>query len=133
MNYLADVYIVNAEALANELHAGTLSEFRAIKHFVVAAIVGGFVFYYPIGIEYAGSQIGIFGNLLESLLFFMIFGVISYFGIWLCFQANSKGDGKDFFLRMSVLTLPVMIRVWIVAILAGVPVLIFSTYILSYN
>lgn len=58
---------------------------------------------------------------LQYILSFAIFGVISYYGILMCYQANSKGDGKYFFMRFSALGLPIMIRVSLFALVAVIP------------
>lgn len=132
MNFFKDVYLWNARALANELHGGTLSEYRALKHFLVSVIIGGSYFYFPVGIEFVEPGIGFSYFLFESVLFFIVTGVISYFGIWLCFQGNSKGDGKEFFLRMATLALPVLNKVLILGVFVGVPLLNFTVLILSW-
>lgn len=103
---LNDIYFLNSQKLVKELKEGTFSEVRALKHLIVTAILGRFSFEFPIHIDFSESEINLWGS-LTSVLFFFVAGFITYYGLWLTYQANSKGDGKDFFLRLTALVLPI--------------------------
>lgn len=103
---LNDIYFLNSQKLVEELKAGTFTEVRALKHLIVTAILGRFAFEFPILIEFSESEISLWSNLIGMLLF-VVAGVITYYGLWLTYQANTKGDGKDFFLRLTALILPI--------------------------
>lgn len=102
---LKDIYFYNAKALAVELRNGTVSEHKAVKHMIAAIILGGIGFEIPISIDPGESSPGIF-HAISFVMFFVISGVISFYGVWLTYQVNNKGDGDDYFLRFSALTLP---------------------------
>ncbi len=110
---LKDIYFYNALALANELKNGTFSEYRAIKHLIVSFIIGGIGFTIPISVEFQDENMG-FVETLTYLTSFIITGIISYYGVWLTYQVNSKGDSKDYFLRFVSLSLPVGIQLMVV-------------------
>lgn len=129
MNALKDIYFYNAMGLANELRQGSVSEYRAVKHLAAAVILGGISFEIPITVGFEKSNIGLFG-LVVSILLYIVAGVISYYGVWLTYQVNNKGDGKDFFLRFSTLTLPVGIQLVVLFFWVGV-ILIFLAYALA--
>ena len=106
---LKDIYFYNALALANELKNNTFSEHRAIKQMIAAIILGGIGFSVPITINFQESNIDLVAKFI--LIFeFIITGIISYYGVWLTYQVNCKGDAKDYFLRFTVLTLPIGIQ-----------------------
>ncbi|HEB59912.1 MAG TPA: hypothetical protein ENJ01_11865 [Gammaproteobacteria bacterium] len=119
---ISDIYFFNACGLANELRDGTVSEARAVKHLIAAIIIGGLTFGVPVTVECKGAETG-FGETAGFLVLTIITAFISYYGIWMTYQANRKGDGKDYFLRFSVLTLPVGLQ--LVVLFALVSLLLF--------
>ncbi len=110
---LKDIYFYNALALANELKNGTFTEYRAIKQMIVSIIIGGVGFSVPITVEFQESNIGLV-KILSLIFSFIITGIISYYGVWLTYQVNNKGDSKDYFLRFVALSLPVGIQLLVV-------------------
>lgn len=118
MNWLSDVYLLNAEALANELRSGAVSEGRAVKHVIVAIVLGGLGFDVPISVDWKGDVASGFrmGLALSTTL---VGALVTYYGMWLTYQVNQKGDGKDFFLRFAVLSLPVGIYLALVFLIVG--------------
>ena len=110
---LKDIYFYNALALANELKNDTFSEYRAIKHMIVSIILGGIGFSVPISVEFQESSIE-FIETLSFILSYIITGIISYYGVWLTYQVNNKGDSKDYFLRFVSLSLPIGIQLMVI-------------------
>lgn len=109
MKALSDIYFYNALGLANDLKDRTVSETRALKHLIASLVVGGIGFDVPIEVNFQQSASG-WGGFIAYIALFIISGVISYYGTWLTYQVNSKGDGEDFFLRFASLTLPIGIQ-----------------------
>lgn len=123
MNALRDIYFYNAFKLASEIRSGTLTEYRAVKHLVASMIIGGIGFELPISVEFGEFNMSYFEN-IGGFIMFIVVGVITYYGVWLNYQVNSKGDGKDFFLRFSALSLPVTIQLLVLFI--GIGFLFFT-------
>lgn len=110
---LKDIYFYNALALANELKNGTFTEYRAIKQMIASLVLGGIGFSVPISVEFQDDNLG-FVEMLTYIISFIITGIISYYGVWLTYQVNNKGDSKDYFLRFVSLSLPIGIQLFIV-------------------
>ena len=127
---LRDIYFYNARALATELRDGSISEHRAVKHMIAAIIIGGIGFEIPITVTPEETNTGIF-QFISFILMFVITGVISYYGVWLTQQVNNKGDGKDYFLRFAVLTLPVGVQLLILFLWVGLAIAVLSFALLS--
>jgi len=127
---LQDIYFYNARALAAELSNGSVTEYRAVKHMIAAIILGGVGFEIPISVspEETNTSILQFGL---YIVLFIITAVISYYGVWLTYQVNKKGDGKDYFLRFSALTLPVGIQLLVLFLWVGFALAILSFALLS--
>jgi len=119
MKALADIYFYNAIGLAMDLRNGSVSEVRALKHLIASIILGGVGFDVPISVEFRESLTGI-GQVSGFVLMFITTGIISYYGVWLAYQANAKGDGEDFFLRFAALTLPIGIQLAVLFLGIGI-------------
>jgi len=111
MHALKDIYFLNAKGLAEELRDETVSEARVVKHLIVTIILVGIGFQVPVSTEFQ-YHFGIVGTVVD-VLYFIVAGIVSYYGVWLTYQANSKGDGVEYFLRFTALTLPVGIQVFL--------------------
>ena len=125
MKFLKDIYFYDAKKLALELKEGTVSEYRGVKHFVAFAIIAGISLDIPLSATFEQSSSNLMW-LFGFFVFYILGGVISYYGIWLCYQINNKGDGKDFFLRFSILSLPIGIQLTILFFGIGLIVLLFA-------
>ncbi len=115
---LKDIYFFNSQALVEELREGTFTEIRALKHLIVTAIIGRFAFEFPVEIGFSESEISIWQN-VAGISLFIISGFITYYGLWLVYQANQKGDGKDFFLRLTSLILPIGFKLAVYFLIFG--------------
>ncbi|UTW05166.1 hypothetical protein KDX31_09300 [Amphritea atlantica] len=127
---LKDIYFFNSRGLSEELKSGTFSEVRALKHLIVTAVIGRFSFEFPVEIAFSESEISMWKS-LASLLILIVSGVITYYGLWLAYQANEKGDGKDFFLRLASLSLPIGLKLFMYFLVAGVALGFTSTLLIS--
>ena len=121
------MYFLDAKSLALELRHGTFSEYRAVKQAIAILIVSGGA---SSGILQAGYSeapaLGV-GVLSLNVLAFIVSGLIAYFGMWLTYQVNRRGDGRDFFLRFAALSLPISVTLIIQYILLCVLLLLAST------
>ena len=127
MSWLKDVYFLNAHELAQKLRDGKVSEFQALKHLIIATILVGANFSLPVSFDINPDPSEAY-IMLEWWFFFVLAGVISYYGILLCYQANAKGDGNDFFVRYSALGLPVMIRLLFYSLVMALPFLFAAIF-----
>jgi putative flippase GtrA len=109
VNAIKDVYFLRADLLAEQLAAGKVSQVQALKHLVFSCILGMTGYSVPIHINFESEEVrGM--SLIGHILGFIVSAAIVYYGVWFTFQANQKGDGQDYFLRFSALTLPVSVR-----------------------
>ena len=130
MKSIADIYFYNAMGLAAELKDGTVSEFRALKHLIASIILGGIGFDVPVSVNLKEAASG-FWHSIGYLAVFIITGIISYYGVLLTYQVNSKGDGKDYFLRFSALALPVGIQLVILFLGIGLLLVLLTAALTS--
>ena len=127
---LKDIYFYNARALAKELRGGSVSEYRAVKHMIATIVLAGIGFEIPITADIADSESGAI-HFLFFIIFFIITAIISYYGSWLTYQVNCKGDGKDYFMRFTALSLPVGIQLVVTFIWVGLALGAVSAALIS--
>lgn len=125
-----DIYFLNSKNLTEELKSGTFTEVRALKHLIITAIIGRFSFEFPVMIDFSESEVSLWKNFAE-IAFFIILGFITYYGLWLTYQANQKGDGKDFFLRLTSLILPIGLKLVIYFLMIGLILGFIATLLVS--
>ena len=130
MDSLKDIYFYNAMALASELKQGSLTQYRAVKHLVASLVLFGIGFEIPVSVEFSDSSLDS-AQILGQVILFIVAGVISYYGLWLVYQVNEKGDGKDFFMRFTVLSLPVGIQLIVIFLWVGMLFAIVATALTS--
>lgn len=133
MTFLSDIYFLDAKSLALELRNGTFSEHRAVKQAIVQAIVSGGA---SSGLLQVGASEGpawSLGVLSLKVLAFSVSGLIAYFGMWLTYQVNRKGDGKDYFLRFAALSLPISVKLIIQYIALCVLLFLASTLLATLS
>lgn len=123
---LKDIYFLDVKKLTEELQKGSFSEVRTLKHLIVTAVLGGIAFEYPVYIDFSESEVSLWQGVI-GLLTFILSAVITYYGLWLTYQTNQKGDGKDFFLRLAALMLPIGLRLAIYFLVAGITLAILAT------
>ena len=130
MDSLKDIYFYNAIGLAEELKQGTFSQHRAIKHLVASLVLFGIGFEIPVSVEFSESNLNA-TQTIGQIVLFIIAGIISYYGAWLVYQVNEKGDGKDFFMRFTVLSLPIGIQLIVVFLWVGLLFAVVATALTS--
>jgi len=130
MKGLKDIYFYNALALATELKEGTFSQHRAIKHLIASLVLFGIGFEIPVSVEFSDTNLNA-AQIIGQITLFIVAGVISYYGAWLVYQVNEKGDGKDFFMRFTVLSLPVGIQLIVVFLWVGLIFAVVATALTS--
>jgi hypothetical protein len=127
MTFASDIYFLDAKSLALELRNGTFSEHRAVKQAIAQLIVSGGASSGILQAGVSGEPALSMGVLSLKVLAFVVSGLIVYFGMWLTYQVNRKGDGKDFFLRFAALSLPISTKLIIQYIALCVLLFLAST------
>ncbi len=130
MKLLSDIYFFNALGLANDLKNGLVDEVRALKHLIATIILGGVGFDVPVSVEFNVTDRGT-AHILINVFLFIITGVVSYYGTWLTYQANTKGDGKDYFLRFAALSLPIGIQLVLPFLVIGLVIALMAMSVTS--
>ena len=107
---LKNIIFLKYKLLSEQLRRDEVDESLAVKYLILSTIISGSVISIPIEIipdltEYVKA------NLILSVLKFIIAAIINVFGIWFLYDANNRGDGKDFFKRIVCLTFPVSLFV----------------------
>jgi hypothetical protein len=104
------VILWSSRKLEQALAKGQLDSWTKVKYLIVPMVIGAlsgpFFLFRPV---YGQKPPAI--NNLFSFVFAVIAAFIAYWGIKTCFKINNNIDGKDFFERLAVLTLPILIRI----------------------
>jgi hypothetical protein len=97
------MYLWNARRLALALRAGRLTEADKAKYLIAGSVLSS------LG---GGSALSALQSMVTALP--LIGSVaVTVAGIWACYRANQRGDGRAFVERFVCLVLPVMVR-WLV-------------------
>ena len=126
---LREIYFVNADALAREFRDGNVDEAIALKHLIVSLILSGIGYENPLSVDFNGADLPGFVT-FAGVAMFLLVSIIAYYGTWLTFQANRKGDGSDFFMRFAALSLPIGIQLMVLFLFVGA-ILAFIAYLLA--
>ncbi|MCK5355604.1 MAG: hypothetical protein KAJ63_10835 [Methyloprofundus sp.] len=116
------MYLWKIDSLVEDFRSGNVSqkeEFKYMLLFTIAMALGSDPALY-IGTSY---------NYYDTLSSALILG-ISVFGIYYCYKLNSRGDDKDFIVRVMCLGLPVMIRLLAVMIPVVIIGVVLETVVL---
>jgi hypothetical protein len=111
---LKDIYFFDSAKLAEMLGNGSVSDILALKHLIVVTIIFGTGYIIPVEMVIVGADYDYSGGLIYSVGDWVLNAIISYYGLWMIYQANAKGDNKDFFKRFTALSLPVTIRLIVI-------------------
>jgi hypothetical protein len=130
MRWFDDVYLVNAAKLSEELRNRNVSEYQALKHLIVTTVLVGVNVTVPVTLNW-DAEFSFSAYIAEYVIYFAILGFVSYYGLIMCFQTNSKGDGLDFFTRILALGLPVMVRMAIYSLIAFIPFTALTVLVLG--
>lgn len=97
------MYLWNARRLALALRAGRLNEADKAKYLLVSVLLGSL-----------SAQPGLTTLTSATAVVQAVAAVaVTLGGIWLCFGANQRGDGRAFIERFYCLMVPVYVR-WLV-------------------
>jgi drug/metabolite transporter (DMT)-like permease len=121
MNPLSDINFLDAKGLAEDFRNQSVSEARTLRHLIALTILGlaSSFFLSQFETNTPSSK----GFIVADFLLFAACAVVSYYGIWLTYQTNAKGDGEQYFPRFAALSLPVTVQVTLAFI-------ILSTFLL---
>jgi len=114
----SNIYFLDIDSLVTRLKDGTFGETDALRHLIVVGILGGLGIEIPVTVTFTDTEPSGLVSFV-NLLFFVLSGYVTYYGYWVVYQSNSKGDGKDFFLRVTALTLPIMFRLLVYGVFLG--------------
>jgi RsiW-degrading membrane proteinase PrsW (M82 family) len=88
------LYLWNTKALINDLRNEQVTQEEQLKYFLLGAVL---VFALPERVT----------------LYHVVDIVILILGVLSCYNANSKGDNKDFIVRLTCLAIPLSIRIFL--------------------
>lgn len=102
------MYLWKVDSLVKDFKSGKVSQKEEFKYMLLFTIMMAFAMN-------PALYIGVSYNYYDTLGSVLMFG-ISIFGVYYCYKINSRGDDRDFIVRMMCIGLPVMIRVSVVII-----------------
>jgi hypothetical protein len=120
-----NVYFLNYKELSEKLSRDQIDNLTAVKHFIWTSVIFGV----PLSVPIEYSEVEIFSEVVAAIftiLEFVACIIINYYGAWSLYNANSQGDGKEFFKRMACLVLPISIYILLIAL----PVILILKFIL---
>ncbi len=118
MSVLEGMYFYDARSLAKELRNGTFSEQRAVKQMIGSILLFGLIGGTPVSIEVSGSGPAMLAFAYTIVIAALVLAVIVR-GVWTTYRANAEGDGKDYFLRIAALALPVGVQMILIFVVVG--------------
>jgi len=109
------MYLWNVKALVEDLKANKVYQKEKMKYLLVSTILEMLISLLPL-------QYSTFGYLefVQTVLYILILTI----GILLCYEANSRGDNKEFVERFICISLPLQIRISLLFIIVMVAELI---------
>ncbi|MFC1772789.1 hypothetical protein ACFL3A_05495 [Pseudomonadota bacterium] len=110
-----DIYFLNSSELAEKLSDKSVSDYLALRHFIIFLIIFNSAYVFPI-LTVPAQQY----EWLSLVATFISMAAINYYGLIWLFQINNKGDGAEFFKRFCCLSLPVSIKATLVVLVAFV-------------
>ena len=114
---IKNIYFINAKKLAEELNKNNISDSVSLNHFAIFIAIFSFSYQIPIKFEFSDGTNN--GSFFATIFVWLLSVIINYFGVWLVYQKNAKGDNKDFFKRFCSLSLPVSVRLGISFLVVG--------------
>jgi hypothetical protein len=118
------VILWSSRKVEQALAQGRLDSWTKVKYLLIPTVLGAlsgpFYILRPVYGQKPPSDYTYF-----SLISSIITACVTYWGIKTCFRVNSSIDGRNFFERFAVLSLPILIRVMTVAITCGIVLLLF--------
>jgi hypothetical protein len=114
----------SSKTLEEALADGQLDSWAKVKYLMIPAVMGSLfsVPFYVVRPLYGTRAPA--PNYLFSFIFALMAAYLAYWGIKRCYIANSKIDGEAFFERLAVLTVPILIRILVVATSGSIALLV---------
>ena len=119
------MYYWNTKELADQIKEGSISEKEKKNYFIVMSIIVTLSGYSVIGSEITNSM-AIFVMILLEIL-------ITIFGINITFNTNQGNEGSDYIARVTMLSLPIGIKLFVFGVIIGVCVLIATGASANYE
>ena len=110
------MYYWNTKELADQIKEGSVSEKEKKNYFIVISIIVTLSAYSVIGSEIT-NPMGIFVMIVLDIL-------ITIFGINITFNTNQGNEGSDYIARVTMLSLPILIKLCVFGVIIIVCVLI---------
>ncbi len=107
---LSDIHFHDAEGLAEKLKENSISDFTALRHFIIYTILFASTYQIPIVII-DGSESEEQISYYWELGYYVVSAIINYYGLMHLYQISQCGDDENFFKRYCCLSLPVNVRV----------------------
>jgi hypothetical protein len=114
----------NTKKLAAEIKAGVLSETDRKNYYIGSSVITVIAMNMAI---IAGAENKYYAIATAVLSLFII-----VFGINLTFKANGGNEGRDYIARVLILSFPLFIKIYVLAVLASI-VLMVPVYMISGN
>lgn len=127
---LREIYFFKANALAREIRQGNISEVLALNHFIVGIILSGIGYEVPLSVDFGRADLPTFVPFVEVIAFILV-AIITYYGSWLAYQANRKGDGNDFFMRYAALSLPIGLQLVVAFFFVAITLVLVANIVSS--
>lgn len=105
------MYWWNTHKLAEAIKNDVLNEYDKMKYFLTLSLIL-VVSMYLIQFQESSSVTA----LIEMILMFLIV----LFGILITFKANRGNEGKDYIVRVTCLSLPILIKIMLLSVLFGI-------------
>lgn len=119
------MYLWNVKKLSSGLKENKISEKEKMKYFMVMMLIWTLMFslsaLFPVQLTDKLNYL--------TVSFFIL--VLTFVGLYSCYQANRDGDNKDFVARFVCISLPINIRLLVVVIAISTLGGILSAILLS--
>ncbi len=102
------MYLWNINKLASDLKDNTVSEGEKVKYFIFSVFWSAF--FHAMG-PYSCPNPD-----QTTLILSVIYIICLPTGVWICYRANSGGDGQNFLERFICLCVPICVRLTLFAI-----------------
>ena len=122
------IYFFQLEPLVDDLVHDRVSSKTVFIYFCISFVIfGKFSFLLQLLSDYSLDQI--FAHFVSGL-------IITLFGLTLCFRVNQKGDGRSFLARFFCLSVPILVRLFLLSLgilfIEGIFLIFFDRYTSIY-
>ena len=113
----------SSEELEQALASGQLDSWTKVKYIMIPTVLGSLSTPFYVLRPVYGERAPVIQDLF-SFAFNIAAACITYWGLKRCFIANNEIDGKAFFERAAVLSVPIFIRIVVFTILGSMALLL---------